>query len=164
MQAHLKDYVESQPEQLDFSVREGGSSLSAGQRQLLCFARALLRKVWQVLCVKWGVTQWGLEPISQTRILVLDEGICSCLQPQQFFLIAVASYLGCWSWYRSCNSGNHPRPSIHKCHHIHNCVSSVLDKMQEEGSLSFSHRLNTIMASDRVLVMDAGKVLCSSLD
>jgi ABC-type multidrug transport system fused ATPase/permease subunit len=49
----LKEYVESLPEGLDAPVREGGSSLSAGQRQLICFARALLRK---------------------TKILVLDEG------------------------------------------------------------------------------------------
>lgn len=52
-QVHLKQYVESLEGGLDAAVREGGSSLSAGQRQLLCFARALLRK---------------------SKILVLDEG------------------------------------------------------------------------------------------
>ena len=44
-QAHLKEQITQIPGQLDASVREGGSSLSSGQKQLLCFARALLRKV-----------------------------------------------------------------------------------------------------------------------
>lgn len=55
-QVHLKQYVDSLEGGLDAAVREGGSSLSAGQRQLLCFARALLRK---------------------SKILVLDEGMAT---------------------------------------------------------------------------------------
>ncbi|KAF8636372.1 hypothetical protein AX17_003557 [Amanita inopinata Kibby_2008] len=43
-QARLKEYVECLPGGLDAMVREGGTSLSSGQRQLLCFSRALLRK------------------------------------------------------------------------------------------------------------------------
>ncbi|KAF8271622.1 metal resistance protein YCF1 [Lactarius quietus] len=102
-QSHLKEYVESLPEGLDAPVREGGSSLSAGQRQLVCFARALLRK---------------------TKILVLDEATSAVdLETDK-------------------------------------AIQEIIRGPQFKNTtiLTIAHRLNTIMDSDRILVLDEGRV------
>ncbi|EDV27231.1 uncharacterized protein TRIADDRAFT_54969 [Trichoplax adhaerens] len=101
-EVHMKEFISTLPGNVHALVTEAGSNFSNGQKQLLCLARAILKR---------------------NRILVIDEATANV----DFRTDSIIQ-------------------------------DSIRRKFKECTVITIAHRLNTVIDSDRIMVLDDGRI------